>query len=433
MGGSPPASWGRLLHMAELELRQVPASEALAFARTTEMGFGNVATDEDAEASATEIFDPEWAIGVYDAGQIVATAGAVPMELTLPAGPGRPFPAVAVPGVTAVAVLPTHRRRGLLNRMMAHQLDQFREREVPLAILTASESMIYSRYGYGLASSSQSVSIATRRSAFGGSSNDTAPAAAGRMRLVNATEAPKILPVIHEQARRLRPGEITRSKDVWHLVFRDPERHRHGAAARTYVVHESEGGAPDGYASYRYRHNWRDGLPTHTISVEDLYATSPSVDAALWRFVLDVDLVEEVTAGLRPLDEPLRWRLAEPRRLRTTGITDFLWARLVDIPAALAARGYNAETELVLQVEGPSTERVVLATAATGGSCRRAGDADHTDLVLGLSQLGAIFLGGCPPSVLGRAGQIEEQRPGALARADAAFASPLLPFCGTHF
>ncbi len=419
--------------MAGLELRQVPASDALTLGRVAALGFGSVATDQEAEETAAELFDPDWAIGVYDDGELVATASASILELTLPAGTGPPFPVLAVPGVMGVTVLPTHRRGGLLNQMMAFQLDQFREREVPLAILTASESIIYGRYGYGVATSFQSLSIATKRSAFVRPPGSDERGRDGRMRLVTAAEAANILPALHEQARRLRPGEINRSKETWAARFRDPDQNRHGAVAQTYIVHEGADGAADGYATYRYRHNWSEGLPAHTISVEDIYATSPSVDAGLWRFVLDVDLVEEVTAPMRPLDEPLRWRLAEPRRLRTTSISDCLWARLVDIPTALAARGYSAETELVLQVEGPSTERFLLATAATGATCRRAGGGERTDLVLGVSQLGAILLGGCPPALLAAAGLVEEARPGALARADAAFRSPLLPFCGTRF
>ena len=172
---------------------------------------------------------------------------------------------------------------------------------------------------------------------------------------------------------------------------------------------------------------------------------SPDVHAALWRFLLDIDLVEELTASLRPLDEQLRWRLADPRQLRTTSINDFLWARLVDVPAALSARGYGTDTELVFEVAGPAhgpaggpetgaePGRYLLATSPAGGSCRRAKDSERTDLVLGPCELGAIYLGGCPPSVLAAAGRIQEARPGALGRADAAFSSTVAPFCGTHF
>jgi predicted acetyltransferase len=140
-----------------------------------------------------------------------------------------------------------------------------------------------------------------------------------------------------------------------------------------------------------------------------------------------------VKARNRPLDDPLRWLLADPRQLRTTGVSDFLWVRLIDVPAALGSRGYGTETELVLEVTGPVTQRYQLSTGPVSGHCRRAHDGEKADLVLSLRELGAIYLGGCRPSVLAAAGQIQEVRAGALARADAAFASPLAPFCGTFF
>jgi predicted acetyltransferase len=175
----------------------------------------------------------------------------------------------------------------------------------------------------------------------------------------------------------------------------------------------------------------------HAAIVEDLYALSPAVHANLWRFLLDIDLVEELRVPDRPMDEPLRWMLADPRQLRTVAARDMLWAKLVDVRAALAARGYSAETQLVLEVNGPDTsegaERYWLETGPVGGSCRRARSGEKTDLVLGLADLGAIYLGGCKPSELASAGRLHEARPGALARADAAFSSSLAPYCGTHF
>jgi predicted acetyltransferase len=418
--------------VAALELRDVPVSEAREFVRVLGLAFGHDTTDEEIEAAVSEFYDPDWAIGFYDAGRLVATAGALRLELTLPAGPGQPFPSVTVPGVTAVGVLPTHRRRGLLNQMMAHQLGQFRDRGVPLAILVASESVIYGRYGYGLASSCQGLAIATKRSSFLSTRRPEGPVP-GRLHLMGPVEAATVAPGIHDDARRLRPGEVSRSALFWETTLRDLDRSRHGDNARAFVVHENADGRPDGYASYRYHGKWADGLPANRVAVEDLYSASPDVDAALWRFLLDIDLVEELTAGARPLDDALRWRLAEPRRLRTTGIHDSLWALLANVPAALETRGYGIETELVLEVNGVTTGRYKLATAAAGAHCWRAKDTAPTDLVLGLNQLGAIYLGGCRPSVLAAAGLIEETRAGALTRADAAFASPLLPFCGTMF
>lgn len=437
--------------MNELEPRRLTPEEAPAFAKTVELCFGTVATEDDVSAVVAQDFDKDWAIGVYDSGDLVSVAGASPFELSLPAAPGRSLPSIGVAGVTCVGVLPSHRRRGLLTQMMNFQLGQFREHEVPIAVLTASESLIYGRFGYGMAASYASLEIASKRSAFRelphlapgpqpGAGPEPQPEPDGRLRLVGKEEATKILPGVHAEAMRKRPGDVGRSEARWSGLLDDPERDRHGGGGRMYVVHERADGSPDGYASYRHTWQQQGASHLHAAVVEDLYALTPAVHASLWRFLLDLDLVEEVRAVGRPVDEALRWMLADPRQLRTIALRDMLWAKLVDIPAALSARGYGTETELVLEVSGPGGPgageeggRYRLETAPGAGDCRRARDGERSDLVLGLADLGAIYLGGCLPSTLASAGRIEEARPGALARADAAFTSALAPFCGTHF
>ena len=81
----------------------------------------------------------------FDGDAIVGGAGVFPFELSIPGGP------LPCAGVTVVGVLPTHRRRGILDRMMRAQLADVRERGEPLAALWASEETIYGRFGYGLA------------------------------------------------------------------------------------------------------------------------------------------------------------------------------------------------------------------------------------------------------------------------------------------
>ena len=422
--------------MSKLGPRRLTREEAPDFARVAELCFGGVATEEDISAVVAEDFDEDWSIGVYDSGELVATAGAVPFELTLPAAHAGPLPSIPAAGVTCVGVLPTHHRRGLLTEMMAFQLGQFREREVAVAILTASESVIYGRFGYGTATTKASLELPTKRSAF--RELPYMPVAeGGRMRLVRKEEAAKVVPGVHAEAVRRRPGEVGRSDARWARLLEDPERDRRQAEGRMYVVHEDATGSLDGYASFRHRWQPEATWQVHHLAlIEDLYALTPAVHAALWRFLLDIDLVEELRAGSRPVDEPLRWMLADARKLRTVELRDMLWAKLVDVPAALSARGYGLQTELVLEVGpagGEGTARYKLETGPGSGSCRRAKGGEKTDLVLGQADLGAIYLGGCRPSELAAAGRVHEARSGALARADQAFVSPLAPFCGTSF
>ena len=128
----------------EPQIRPVTPEDVPAFVRAEFAPFGILPEDRDL-AWACALVEPERSFTVVDAGRIVATAGAYSFELTLPGGPSLP-----VAGVTNVGVLPTHRRRGLLRAMMRHQLDELHGRGEPIAVLTASQSLLYSRYGYGM-------------------------------------------------------------------------------------------------------------------------------------------------------------------------------------------------------------------------------------------------------------------------------------------
>jgi predicted acetyltransferase len=178
------------------------------------------------------------------------------------------------------------------------------------------------------------------------------------------------------------------------------------------------------------------------VVIEDLRGTTPEVDAGLWRFVLDIDLVGHVTAKRRPLDEPLRWRLADNRQLKTNAIDDRLYVRILDVPAAFEARRYRVEGRLVVEVvplpagdgtPDPVPGRWVLDAGPEGASCRAARPGEDADLRLGVTELGALYLGGFPSSVLAAAGRIEELRVGALDRADTLLASSPAPLTGTGF
>jgi predicted acetyltransferase len=202
------------------------------------------------------------------------------------------------------------------------------------------------------------------------------------------------------------------------------------------MVHVVAGGAePAGYASYRLRNlDWdAAGLANGVLEIHDLIADGPVARAALWRFCLNVDLVSTVRALSCPLEEPLRWMLAEPRRLRTTRLSDWLWVRLVDVAAALAGRRYTTPGSIVFEVvDGFADQggRYALEGGPEGADCRPT-TAD-ADLVLSAADLGAAYLGGVGFETLRRAGRVEATA-GAAARADAMFAIQPGPYCATEF
>ncbi|MGH9124097.1 MAG: GNAT family N-acetyltransferase [Acidimicrobiales bacterium] len=418
----------------DLELRPVAEEEAAAFTRATYVAFGGVPSEESL-ARAVDRFDADFALAVLDHGRMVATTSAYRLEMTLPAPAGQTMPRVACAGVTAVGVIPTHRRQGLLRRLMDRQLQDLRERGFGVAALLASEATIYGRFGYGRAQLSQALAIERRHAAF--TPEAEALAASGRVRIIEPDEAAKVLPSLHDGVRGVTPAEMNRSATWWTWHLKDLERERGGGGARMYAVHESDTGEADGWVSYRVHDSWPlGGVPRWKAVVTDLVAAADATRAALWRLVLNIDLVEEVTAPLVPVDDAVTWLLADSRRARVTEVADHLWLRILDVPKALAARGYGSDERLTIEVTSPDASaagRFVLETAPTGAACRPARAGEKAQLRLTLADLGAIYLGGVAPSVLARAGRVHELQAGALAAADRVFASPRAPFCSLHF
>lgn len=368
-------------------------------------------------------------IGVREGDEWVATLGDYPFDLTMPGGS-----TVPASGVTMAGVLPTHRRRGILTALMRQLLDDAEAKGWPVAILLASEASIYPRYGYGVASQYARWKVDPRHA-------DLAvdQPSEGSFRLVaDRTEATALAEVVWEQFRTTRAGLTTRRSWTWEDFRTDPEDERDGMTAWNWVVHLDAQGRPDGYAVYRMKEEERDALPVGALSVRELVSPSPVVESALFRFLCGVDLVRTVDLRFRPIDDLLRWQLADRRQLVMEELNDFLWLRVLDVAATLSARTYGTTDELVLQVEDPFRPQsggcFRLAASPDGGSCSRSDLADEgdADLTMDTSALASLVLGTVPASVLAAAGRIVADA-GVLARADACFSSGPAPFSLTDF
>jgi predicted acetyltransferase len=406
-----------------IEVRTISQADLRAWIDAVETAFGEE-TRDDRFADWQRIIDPERVLGAYEGERIVGGGADFAFRLTVPGG--RQLPAA---GVTAVGVLPTHRRRGILNQMMRRQLEDVRRRGEPLAILWASEGSIYQRYGYGLASLNASFEIDRDRSQF----RDT-HAASGTVRLVGRDEAARLLPPVYDAVRAVTPGFYERSEDWWDVeILSDYEWARRGASRKFYAVHERDGRAT-GYAIYRIRSEWGDVGSKSVLRVIEAFAVDPAATRDVWRYLFDVDLIAQITAHPAPVDHPLLLMLAEPRRLRLR-LGDGLWLRILDVPAALSGRGYAADGQLVIQVEDAllpelsgtwrlGVEKGTAEVAATDGP---------PDLVLDTTDLAAVYLGAFTFAELAAAGRGHEPTAGARERADAMFATERRPWCPEIF
>lgn len=407
----------------DLEIRPIVPDEFAAFFQTNATAFGWKPQPGDVELMRS-VFEFDRSLAAFTEGKLVATAGALSFTMTLPG-----LTQLPVAGVSWVGVLPTYHRRGILRAIMQRQLGDVRERGESMAILVASESIIYGRFGYGLAASSLNLEIDCRDGAFARPLE-----LAGRYAIIDAEAAHTLFPAVYERVRAQRPGALSRSAAWWGNFF-----HRLEASTSSeptyYVSYESQPGQVDGIVAYWINRQWNEGIAASALSLHELVATTPEAEAALWRYCLDMDLVQTVRARRRPVDGPLRWLLADPRRLRTTALVDDIWVRLIDIPAALTARRYNAVGRIVLEVADPflteNMGRYALEGGPDGAECRRT--EAEPDLALTIADLGAVYLGGVSFATLARAGRVIERAHGALRRADTLFASAPAPWTATDF
>ncbi|MFC7620300.1 GNAT family N-acetyltransferase [Microlunatus sp. GCM10028923] len=355
------------------------------------------ATPEQLEAWAGQVLaercHPQAA---FDGDRIVGASAMISFELTVPGGRQVPMG-----GVTSTAVIATHRRRGLLRRMMQAMFDEAVERGEPIAGLSASEGTIYGRYGYGPATLRTRWEVDRTQAVFRDAEPDS-----GRLELTDAATARAAWRTVHDHVRRTRVGELSARPGHWEDLSdsasdtRGPQRH---------LVHHAAAGGIDGVAVFRIP--WSTTVQNAgTLVVEGIQAATPAAYRALWRLLLDFDLTRTIVAAPRPGDEPLRWMLENPRALRVTRQSDSLWLRLLDVPAALEARTYDVPDRIVIGIEADpmrpdNVGRWQLSADPDGASCTRV--AATPDVVLELSALGSLYLGGRSAADLAYAGRIK--------------------------
>ena len=395
-----------------LEIRTVAPDEFVQWVRVEARAYGN-RLDDDPEVLRPH-FDLDRSIAIFDQGNIVGGAHSHKVEMSIPGA------SAVVAGVANIAVQPTHTRQGLMTRMMHHQIKDIHERGEPLAALFARESLIYRRFGYGIGSLHEFWIIDRQYNGYAGPYERR-----GRIVFVDPLDITKKFPEVFRRSTMDRPGVFQRSLYQWERDSQAPEHREGGPGGLFYAAYE-DGGRVDGYVTYRTRGT--------SLVVDELMAATTEANIALWRYCFDVDLMTCTEAIKRPVDDPLPWMLADPRRLQRS-TSDALWMRLVDVGASLKLRRYMQSDRLVLEVRDelcPWNEgRFELEGSPEGATCRAS--SSSPDLVLGVSDLASAYLGTVTFSTLSQAGLVEERTPGALLRADRMFAVRNQPWTPTNF
>lgn len=392
----------------DLELRTLEEQEWEAHQRVLTLAFSED-LDPTEGSLIRKIVEFDRTLGVFDRGTMVGTGSIASLEMAVP---GAMAPVAAV---TAIGVVPTHRRRGILTAIMRRQFEDVHDGKESLAALFASEGPIYQRFGYGMGGPMGTFSINTRMSAF---VRPYEPR--GEVHILERDEAMKAIKPVYEEARKRWPGMLDRPGGWW-----DYRLHEHQHGTRDYsgfffAVHEGQ--ELDGYVFYRVKDRWDDEGPNSLMDVEELVALTDDAYAALWRQCFDTDLVRRVEGWKRPADDPILHMLAEPRAMQFK-VRDGLWVRLVDVRPALEARRYSTEGRVVFEVRDalcPWNEGRVQLDGGPDGAKARSTDAEP-DLVVDVADLGAVYLGGVSFHTLARAGRVVEATPGATRTADSMF------------
>ena len=326
-----------------------------------------------------------------DAGSIVATFGSDPFDLTIPGA------APPTSGVTGVTVLPTHRRQGILRRLMLDHFDDCRRRDEPLAALWASESQIYGRFGFGLATRRYNMKLRVETGMFARERSH-----GFRFRLVDVSAARNSFPAIYNAERPRRPGMFSRDELWWESILLDPADRREGWSPQQRVV-VSRAGVDVAYALYRTR--WNDD-GKQKLRLSDAFAVDADAEHALWTYLTSVDLVVEVEKWNDPLDRPYDDWLVNPRLAKRT-LGDALRVRLVDVATSLSQRLYQGSGRLNIAVGDvvcPWNDATYALEADGGATC--AVTSDDADVAIDVSDLARLMLGDVTVLQLARLGKI---------------------------
>ena len=358
----------------------------------------------------------------YANGRLVGTYRSWDIGLTVPGGQ------VLADAISSVAVLPTHRRRGAMSRMIEADLALAAERGIPVAVLIASEAPIYGRFGFGPSTEVSTWTLDLRAARIRPEVPDEC-----QVLMVTEDELRAVGPQTYQAARR--PGAIDRSDRWWDTtlgVIPTPGRD-HGAHLGAVAVDDS--GQVHGFLRYRADPQWVERVSTTTVYVEDLQVTRPEAYTALWRFLLELDLASTVRAEDRPVDEALPWLLTDQRAARPSARCDFVWTRLLDPAAALSARGYESAGHVVIEVIDPAgwaAGRYLLESNGHGlGQCTPT--TRNPDVTLPVETLSALWLGGGDLAAALLAGRAQENRAAGARRLAALLRTSAAPWASTWF
>lgn len=403
----------------DIEVGPCTQGEQLEAFRAAQTAFTESANQKEIERWG-KVVAPERTFAAREGGVPVGTGANISFEMKVPGGD------VPAAGVTMIGVLPTHRRQGVLTKMMTALHADALARSEPVAILWASEAVIYQRFGYGLAIRNYRMD-AERNIRFRSAES------LGTTRLVDADAALKVFPAVYDRVRAETPGMLSRDENWWreHRLA-DPEHYREGRSELFFAVLEVDGNAR-AYASYRGKHIW-DPAPRGRIDVSEALGTDPVATRAIWQFLFGIDLMDKISYNWLPLGHQLIHDVLEPIRLGLK-LDDALWLRILDVRKAMRARSYSAADRVVFRLQDPGmpSNEGVWSLDTTGENAEIERSDEPPQLEMSVNDLAAVYLGDTSLAELKGALRVREILDGATRRMDTMLRTDVGPWCPEVF
>jgi predicted acetyltransferase len=410
-----------------VSIRRSTPDDILPFFEAMSLQFSFDLPEEDEERDAwkqrnLETGGIERGMVAEDGDRIVGTLGSFDLDMTVPGG------SVPCAGTTWVSVAPSHRRRGVLRRLMEAHLSEAVEHGDVIAALWASDSAIYGRFGYGRAVESVSIDVNRPMVHF----RPNGPASE-RVEMITKAQAGEILPPLYERIRRDIPGTFARSEPWWNYRhLRDTPERRNGRSALRIAVSSTPDGRVTGYVMFRVESKFDGGHSDDTVHVVELLGSTPGSWSALWTLVFGLDLATRAKGAFRPLDDPLFELLTGVRRVERT-LTDTVWVRVLDVERALTSRTYGQPGGITLAIgDAMGIANGTYRLEWDGHRIECGGASGPADLEIDVSDLGAAFLGRPAFSAAAMAGTIVGSHE-AAALADRMFGHQRAPYCPEVF
>ena len=363
-----------------IELRSITAEEVPTFLAVESIGFGQDYKPDD-DARFLSLMPLDRTVAAFDGDELVATLGDFDLRLTVPGGTQ-----VVMAGTTMVTVQATHTRQGILRSMIKRHLDSAVDRGDPVAGLWASEPGIYGRFGFGLASELHEVKIDTRHL------NKPQPAPNVQLAMLPASKIPEVIAPFWSKVATSRAGFIDRGEPRWQDIMSDPDSNRGGASAVRHIV-ARRAGEVVGYMAYRQNNKWENGVADGSVSISTLVASDLNAHMSLWAYALNVDLFPNVTFWDGAIDDPLAFEVSNSRAVKRI-VGDALYVRILDVEAALAARRYEQDGEIVFMVDDDMDYASgTYKLSVTNGVAAVEKTSDTPVVTMGIRELGALYLG----------------------------------------